>query len=252
MRSQLNAAQYTAPMIEQRQLAVNLAIACGSFSGDYPDGFNTGASKKMVKLTFNVHGYEFQARLHVLRSGFQSAVRAISADVDRARKDALKYQESVAQGGDWIGERDEDGYTIWDHADVLTIQIEAAHEAEMALRKAFIIALYHHWERWASIWTEKPDQGHKELVSRSKAIGYPIDPKLEDVRDLVNSLKHNSNRGGNRLRTSWPVLFKRSFEPDSNRTNWYEAVHLTNRNVEEAFSIVAASGPTMATKRKPE
>lgn len=203
----------------------------------------------MVKLPIDLQGYTFQEGLSVLRTSFQCARRALADMAEHTKSEAVKYQSSIERGGDWIGEQDEDGYTLWDHVSVLEMRVKAADEALMALRKAFVIALYHHWERSVRLWTGSADNAnHCKLVSRARAKHLPIDPKLVAIRDLVNTLKHDSDRSGNELLQSWGNVFRPGFQVFPESTDWYEAVCLMDRHVLEAFDIVSASGPTPEVK----
>ncbi len=198
----------------------------------------------MVKLP-DLQGYVFQDGLNVLRTGFQCAAKALAGIAEQTKNEAIDYQDAVERGGEWIGEQDEDGYVLWDHASVLEMRVEAAEEALMALRKTSIIALYHHWERLVRLWTNSADKAdHCKLVSRAQTKRIPIDPKLVAIRDLANTLKHASDQSGNKLLQSRSDVFGPGFQAFPGRTNWYKAVSLTNCHVLEAFDIVSASGPT--------
>ncbi len=65
------------------------------------------------------------------------------AEQETAKQNLVAYQTA----GDWIVEHDDDGNVMWDQETLLEMDIEASDEAIMALRKAFVMALYHHWER---------------------------------------------------------------------------------------------------------
>ncbi len=198
----------------------------------------------MVKLPFDLQGYAFQGGLDVLRASFQCAARALAGVAEQTKNEAIGYQNAVDRGGEWIGEQDEDGNVLWDQASVLEMRVEAAEEALMVLRKAFVIALYHYWERSVRLWTDSADDAnHCKLVSRALGKRLPIDPRLGAIQDLVNMLKHNNDRWGKKLLQSWSDVFRPGFQALPGKTNWYEATYLMERHVLEAFDIVAASGP---------
>ncbi|MBX3452877.1 MAG: hypothetical protein KF777_25290, partial [Planctomycetaceae bacterium] len=197
----------------------------------------------MVALNFNWWGYTFQDGLNVLSQSFTSARDALRRDIELAQEEAMGYQDSVAQGlVEPDIERDEDGYVILDHADVLQMHVERAEECAMGLRKAIVIAAYHHWERSARGWTQSEHGKHLKLVELSLAQDYPIDAKLGAVRDLVNLLKHASEKWGNDLVASWPEVFPPNFQKSS-KTDWYESVWLTDKHVFEVLTILGGSGP---------
>ena len=173
-----------------------------------------------------------------------SARDALLSDVARAKDEAADYSENLDRGADWVGERDDGGHVIWDHADILQLRVDTATDALNALCKAFIISLYHHWERSARRWVGKQNGDHDKLASAVQACNYPIHPKLSAVRDLVNTLKHDRDRWGLALMISWPDLFSPGYLPRATRNDWYEAIHLRGEHVLEAIAVVSESGPT--------
>jgi hypothetical protein len=198
----------------------------------------------VVKLGFDIRGHAFKAGLDVLREGYASASRALTADVERVRGEAAAYEASP----EFIGEHDDEGHIIWEQGTVLAMQRQAAEESLKALRKAYVLILYHHWERAIRAYTDSGKSAdHEKLVKRATAKGVPINARLDIVRDLANALKHG--KGGS-LQQSWPevlTLRARSHEP----RDWYEAVQLEDAHVAEAFEIIAQSGPQIWPNGKP-
>src|SRR3546814_10680611 len=78
--------------------------------------------------------------------------------------------------------------------------IFVAEEALMSLRKAYAVAIYHHWERSALQWTHRKNEKHDDLARRVLAMGYPIDPHLHFVRVLATLMKQD--RQSTRLTSS--------------------------------------------------
>ena len=143
----------------------------------------------MAILNFNLFGFSFQQGLSHLRASFDAAAAALAQEVTAAHDAVKAYVQFVEAGGEEIGEWDYDGTRIWDQEQVLQFEAQAMELAALALRKAFAVAIYHHWERMARIWTGcDPDAGHTELTKQTLARGYDIDPRLERVRYLANLL----------------------------------------------------------------
>lgn len=154
----------------------------------------------MVKLGFDMRGHAFKAGLDVLREGYASTSRALTADVERVRGEAVAYEASP----EFIGERDDEGNILWEQGTVLAVQQETTEESLMALRKAYVLILYHHWERAIRAYTDSGKSAdHEKLVKRATAKGIPINAWLDVVRDLANALKHG--KGGS-LQQSWPEV----------------------------------------------
>lgn len=197
----------------------------------------------MVALIFNVHGFVFQQGVQILGEAYHTASDALSSEWERAQDEARAYINGVEAGEiEWIGERDEDGFIIWDREQENEYQIEAKRDALQALRKAFVIAIYHHWERSARSWSNDDKRDHAKLVKSVQKMGYPLHPRLEAVRDLANLLKHDNSSRGEQLRASWPEVI-RPRSAKLGRPSWYDMVLLTDAHLSEAFNIIAASGP---------
>lgn len=202
----------------------------------------------VVAFTWNIEGYTFQQGVTVLKDAYQAAADALQEEWQRAKDEAVTYQDAVDSGQTlWIGERDEDGYVIWDQEMVHQMDIEAKIEGQNGLRKAFVLAAYHHWERGARTWTSDDVRDHKRLILAVKAKGIGISERLDAVRDLANVLKHDNDARGAELIASWPAVFPKSFQQSNTRTDWYDAVRLTDAHLCEVFDAIAASGPNQTT-----
>jgi len=200
----------------------------------------------MTSVQWNFQGYVYQEGISVLNAAYHAAADALQEEWERAREEARAYQEGVASGArEWIGEM-EDGHVLWDQEQVLEMEIESKREGQSALRKAFALSIYHHWERGARNWTGNHDRDHNKLVKAVKAMGIKVSPRLVAVKDLANLLKHDNDRRGADLLESWPEVL-----PDANRgknrTDWYGAVRLSDQHLTEALNIIAASGPDAKT-----
>jgi hypothetical protein len=76
--------------------------------------------------------------------------------------------------------------------------LSAAWRLAPLVRKAFIIVIYHLWERGAQRWVPqaRKKQSHSHLVAALTEASIVIDKDgLEELRLLVNCLKHNSEDG---------------------------------------------------------
>jgi hypothetical protein len=196
----------------------------------------------MVALNFNLLGFSYQQGIDSLQAGFTTSTTALAERGAKLRLDLQAYNDSVAAGGARIGEW-EDGHTLWEQDQVLAMQIEDAEACVMDMRKACVLAAYHHWERAARRWTGITDRAdHSALAAATKRLGYPIDPRLEGVRDLANTLKHNNAKRASELKESWPALL--SVDPAGGRQwDWYSVVELEDRHVAEVYEVLRGSGP---------
>lgn len=196
----------------------------------------------MVALSFNMLGFSYQQGVDWLETGFATSAPAMVELRAKLSRDLEAYEASVLAGGERIGEW-EDGHRLWEQDQLFAIQMEDAEESLMDLRKAYVLAIYHHWERAARRWSRISTHAkHDKLVTATRDLGYPIDPRLEGVRDLVNTLKHNNAATASKLFLSWPDVLRAdpAKRPDM---DWYSVVHLGDRHVHEVCEIVRASGP---------
>jgi hypothetical protein len=200
----------------------------------------------MAKLEFNVYGWELGRGVKSLVQSFMLAASAINREHDKVLEAQRDYQHHVEAGRPPIGEWDEDGSTIWTQDQILDLELRNIGDASMALRKAHALQLYHLWERSAQAWTSStPNTGHSDLVKKSLAAGYPIDPRLEAVKHLANTLKHGNPTHGRRLHAAWPAVLQQVPPPGLDlAVEWYSAVQITDADVLKIADIIASSGPS--------
>lgn len=200
----------------------------------------------MVVLSFNAHAFSFESGLDTIEQGYEAAVGGITLEINRKKAAFYDYSRHIENGGAPTEERDDDGGLIWSQDQLLQGTIFVAEEALMSLRKAYAVAIYHHWERSALQWTNRKSEKHDDLARRVLAMGYPIDPRLHIVRDLANLLKHDNDRWGMKLHESWPEVFPADFRPPLDgawSVNWYDRVALSADHIKVIVKTVKGSGP---------
>lgn len=198
----------------------------------------------MVKLNFNWRGYMYQDGINSIRLSYDTAAQALEQQTQRTYDEITDYNANF-EAGDQSGiERDDDGHVVWDQADMLIYQSTAAEEALNTLRKAFAIVLYHHWERSIREWVQSKHGKHDTLVAVAAATGQSTDPLVNDLRTLVNTLKHNNDNWGKPLHKYRPDLFKGNFKITQPDPDWYDEIEISGQALLDFFSAVSASGPT--------
>lgn len=198
----------------------------------------------MAHLGINWLGYMYQDGVNSIRLSYDTAAQALELQTERAYDEINDYNRKVAAGGHSDIEHDDDGHVLWDEADVLMYRSLAAEEALNTLRKAFAIVLYHHWERSVREWVQSKHGKHDTLVASAAAIGQLTDPLVNDLRTLVNTLKHNNDVWGKPLHAARPDLFKPEFKITKADPDWYDEIVVTGKALLDFFSAVSASGPT--------
>lgn len=195
----------------------------------------------MVQFTFNTYGFAFEKGVEQLIDAFRLAGGALEANRRNLEDELASYEAAVADGRGVIGEW-EDDHWLWTQDQLLAIQIEDAADSLKLLREAFVVALYHHWERGVRRQFKTDKRSHKDLVRLAEKGGLSMDPRLSGVRDLANLLKHSNRKRGLDLLASWPELLPSHFTPET-KGDWYEAVILTDTTVQVVAEIIKASGP---------
>ncbi|MCY1360063.1 hypothetical protein D9M69_466710 [compost metagenome] len=196
----------------------------------------------MVPVNFNMVGYDFSRGIRILKEGYASAILALKQKADTLGTQLLEYREHLAHGGEPDEERDAEGFLLWDRERLLEMDLAVCSDGLGEVRKAFVIALYHHWERAVRKDTGYSKQKHDELLEAAAAAQIAVQPDLEKVRHLVNTLKHNNEKRGSELLKHWPEVFPSEFHHNAN-TDWYQSIGLTDAHVHQALNIIAGSGP---------
>jgi hypothetical protein len=179
---------------------------------------------------------------------YDSASQALELHTERAYDEIREHNAKVEGGDDSGTERDEHGHVLWDEADMLMYRSLAAEEALNTLRKAFAIVLYHHWERSAREWVKSKNGSHDTLVNSLAATGQATGPLVNDLRTLVNTLKHDNDRWGTALHHDRPDLFKADLKNNQSPSiDFYDVIEVSGEDLSAFFSAVSASGPNSTT-----
>ena len=194
----------------------------------------------MAVINFDFAGWQYEQAIETLRIGFVEAISTLERQIAGKRDEIMHYEESVKNGGDPIGEWDEDGAMLWHQSQLLEFEATTLESACMSLRKAMVMQLYHLWEREVRVAVKgKSSDDHKALVAKLAEAGCIVHSQLDAVQHLVNTLKHGSGRSGNKLLSSWPELVITTIR----FSDWYERIALSDDHVGKVAEIVAASYP---------
>lgn len=197
----------------------------------------------MAIIEFNWAGYEYQVGLKTVRKSYDRAVDSLQSDIDQSYQDINVYDGIFATEDDPNVEFDEDGHLIHDPRDSLIHASLVAEQAMQALRKAYAIMIYHHWERGARDWGKKEHGGFSVVVKAAQDAGIYVDPEITDLLVLVNALKHNASIWGQPLYDLHPDWFPRTFRRDSKSIEWFDVIQLSSDVMDRLFEIVKRSGP---------
>lgn len=194
----------------------------------------------MAILPESFKAFQFQSGLEIVRDSFRASITTMTEASDRAHAAHLEY---VASGED-DREYDEDGNLARSTEHDLGYESMNAGLALSVIREAFITSAFHYWERSARAWTGLHGK-HEGYPILSKAVSrlYPLHPRLPVLNILNNHLKHSSGDNADKLALEWPSVFRPLFPPMLPVDRPVRRLALQDAHVEEAFEIVAASGP---------
>lgn len=196
----------------------------------------------------------FDRRIRQMRAAFRAACAPFHQELEEIEQEADDIQRRVDAGNAQWEDYDEETGAGRHYGEEFGERRHEAEEALLLVRKAFVIVIYHLWERGAQRWIpavrKKPNHSH--LVAALTEASIVIDKAgLEELRLLINCLKHNSE-DARKLYALRRDLFAADFDPDDIHPatgkplvniDWAEKVVLTDDNVEDYLRAVQDSGP---------
>ena len=190
-------------------------------------------------------GRRFEIGLEEVSTAYRASVQALeqhSADAEQ-----LTRRRFGLEPDDPIPEDETDGLPFSDFfwEQVGEFDREAAGALEI-VRTAFLIGLFHFWERQSRRWVDTKHYEHERVMKWLREHGQePDEDALKDLQQAANCAKHGSGCSCMKLYKRRPHLFSscededasRSFEPND------ETLQITAEKLDEFFEAVRASGP---------
>lgn len=123
--------------------------------------------------------------------------------------------------------------TLLSETTMLEYELKEIAVAVQALRQAFVLSLYHSWERSLIEWMGNKDTTADKKYEWLKSNRLKCDEKvLEDLRELLRLIKHD--KGEN--------IAKRRADLFPSGVIDVDAMHIETKHMDEFFSSVSASG----------
>lgn len=204
----------------------------------------------MTKVLKVVSAALFMEKVNRLRSAFHAACAPFHAELKSLETEHASHATRVKAGEVVWEELDPETGSGWSYGEDLAERCEDAEDALLVIRKAFVMTAYHLWERGAQRWG-KSDESHKGLVKALEKATINVDDRLEELRLLVNCLKHNS-KTATELIEKRPSLFATDFDPGAlhpvtgkpfSRIDWADNIVLTDADVDDYLDVVRNSAP---------
>lgn len=150
------------------------------------------------------------------------------------------YQKRVDAGGKPIGEWD-GPHRLWDHEDVLRLEVMALADALSELNRAATIAIYHHWERHVPNSKNRKLRDHSALLFDLGEAGIKVHPDIEALRFSANFLKHGNPRWIEKLHDGFPGEFPALGKVGGDNPVWWGTLDLSDEHVSWFFEIAKTS-----------
>lgn len=201
----------------------------------------------MSWLKFNPYAYDLTEAVGLVRRGLEAAERAMREDEDRVAAEMAENERKIAAGEVEGPAFDADGDLVHDPNEGYHYDFMAIESTQMEVRKSMMIALYHAWERVVRKMTRltSPKDNHTALEVALAKIGISVNPEVDNLRKLVNLVKHNSKEKMLKLWEVRPDLFYDGFEPEVHfPDDWSDTIRLRAEHLTGFFDAVIASGPT--------
>ncbi|MDE0878557.1 MAG: hypothetical protein OSB00_07810 [Sphingomonas bacterium] len=201
----------------------------------------------MSWLKFNPYAYDLAEAVGLVRRGLEAAERAMREDEERVAAEMAENDRKIAAGEVEGPTFDSDGDLLNDPNEGYHYDFMAIKSTQMEVRKSMMIALYHAWERVVRKMTKltTSKDNHRALATALGAMDIPVSPEVENLRRLVNLVKHNSKEKMLKLWEVRPDLFYRGFEPEVHfPDDWSDTIELSSEQMAVFFDAVIASGPT--------
>jgi hypothetical protein len=209
------------------------------------------SSSDMARLNFNAYAYDLESAVRIIRGGLDAAERALQEDEDRVTADMNDNNRKIEDDEVRGGEVSSDGELDYDPNEIYAYDFMTIESTQMEVRKSMMIALYHAWERVARNMTRKTGSkdNHATLEAAMADEGITLVPELDQLRRLVNLVKHNSKE---KMLHLWNVrkdLFYGGFDPEVHfPDDWSDTVRLDRDQIEGFYAAVLASGPSHVPK----
>lgn len=194
-----------------------------------------------------LHAMLFRFSLEELSNAYRTSMmvfeqRAASAEEVVRQQWGLSPDEPAPEV-----DYDEDGAPAFDFGEAVG-EIEAEARSSQALvRTAFVVALFHFWERQANAWQAIPGEKYNHAATMAWLHRSGIQPRTEDLLTLqhvANCAKHGPGKSCDALAARCLDLF------DLNRHGIVETpsdhnLLVTAKLVDAFFEAVSGSGPQL-------
>jgi hypothetical protein len=163
-----------------------------------------------------LYGMAFEFGLEEISRAYQSTMNAhaelaASAEAIVRKRYGLTAEQSVPEVE--YADDGEPSHDFWEEVGQLENE---AHSSIEIIRAAFLIGLFHFWEKHSIRWVDKPAYHHDAVMAWLKTQGYAPDAdRLKELELAANCAKHGPGKSCNKLFACRPDLFRQGDEDTS-------------------------------------
>ncbi|MEG8028977.1 hypothetical protein [Sphingomonas aerolata] len=205
----------------------------------------------MVDLNPIWHNVAFVRQLASLRAAYVRSHDVFTAEQAQTSQRLGDHIERLMAGADNDDADDGEGNYV-SRRMLLDIENRAVIAADVALRKSFVTAVYHLWERSVQRWSifgGKGNPNHADLVELARNAGVTGDlSALKPIHNINNALKHDNEKWLKLLDEKdykkyvfYPYDLKHGPKPSP-----YEMVSLKHQDLVDLFDLMATLGPDIS------
>ena len=157
-----------------------------------------------MKFVVTLNEMNYNVDLHYLEIAAHSSISALKAQ----EKFAISTIGSH-YGAQNVGSTNDDPamrYRDENDGSLHTLYFPFLRNSENEVRKAFLLAVYHHWEAAVAAWAfqktpkDSDIRSHKKLETKATELGHKPDPGMNVLSKIANLIKHNSENARKNLK----------------------------------------------------
>jgi hypothetical protein len=188
---------------------------------------------------WDIRVWLFDNGLSAIKQAYSESRSSMERDKESAKQDWQKHLKRIAAGDDQTLYEDDATGQTFDFGEYIGEQISNADETLRIVREAFLLSLYHYWEKQVRGWMKVKDYKQDKALPWLTAEGLTPDKNNLDVlRMAANCIKHNNQV----LYKRYPKFFDASRivgpTPDL-----HDALRIDDEHLDVFFHAVRASGP---------
>ncbi|MHC2435292.1 hypothetical protein [Bradyrhizobium sp. USDA 4451] len=189
-------------------------------------------------------GWLFRYQLGELRRAYRAAREASDVELKELEKKWEELESRVDAGTAQLVEQDEEGNVVIDWGEQAGEAFSEIEGVQRIYREAFLISLYHFWERELLKVMKKTQYKDQDTFAFLKNRGLsPDEPSLTALRLAANVAKHSGGKSADDLYKVRPDLFDTKEMAKWNDKPGHEYLLITDQVLDTFFEAVRKSGP---------